>query len=95
MELKVSGNRVIIKGNVKSISDFNDIKNSVDAITSTSKHIVIELVDSISLTSSVIGYLSKLVNVDNVTVELYVGDKGLYDLLSDLGLISLFKVKKI
>ena len=95
MELKVSGTRVVVKGNVKSISDFNDIKNAVDAITSTSKHVVIELVDSISLTSSVIGYLSKLVNVDGVTVELYVGDKGLYDLLNDLGLISLFKVKKI
>jgi len=95
MELNVSGTRVVVKGNVKSISDFNDIKNAVDSIIMTSKHVVIELVDSISLTSSVIGYLSKLVNVDGVTVELYVGDKGLYDLLNDLGLISLFKVKKI
>jgi len=95
MELKVSGNRVIIKGNVKSVNDFTDIKNAVDAITSTNKYVVIELVDSISLTSSVIGYLSKLVNVDNITVELYIADKGLYDLLNDLGLITLFKVKKI
>jgi len=95
MELRVSGNRVVVKGNVKSISDFNDIKNSVDAIISTSKHVVLELVDSISLTSSVIGYLSKLVNVDKIMVEMYVGDQGLYDLLSDLGLVSLFKVKKI
>jgi len=95
MELDVMGNRLVIKGNVKSVKNYEDIKNAVDAITSTSKHVVIELVDSISLTSSVIGYLSKLVNVDGVTVELYVGDKGLYDLLNDLGLISLFKVKKI
>jgi len=95
MELNVSGTRVVVKGNVKSISDFNDIKNAVDGIISTSKHVVIELVDSISLTSSVIGYLSKLVNVDGTMIELYVGDKDLYELLSDLGLINLFRVKKI
>ena len=95
MELKVSGNRVIIKGNVKSISDFNDIKNAVDGIIMTSKYVVIELIDSISLTSSVIGYLSKLVNVDGVTVELYVGDNGAYELLKDLGLENSFKLKRI
>jgi len=94
MKLDISGNKIIIKGNVKSISDFNNIKNAIDSIISMNKYIILELVDSISLTSSVIGYLSKLVNVDGVTVELYVGDDGLYELLSDLGLISLFRVKK-
>jgi len=95
MEMNVTGNRVVVKGNVKSVNNFKDIKIVIDRIISTSPHVIVELVDSISLTSSVIGYLSKLINVDGVMVELYVGDEGLYELLDDLGLVDLFKVKKL
>ena len=95
MELNISGNKVVVKGNVKSIENYKDIRNAIESIISTNKSVIIELINSISLTSSVIGYLSKLVNMDGITVELYVGDEGLYELLDDLGLISLFKVKKL
>jgi len=95
MELDVMGNRLVIKGNVKSVKNYEDIKSAIDSIISSNKYVIIELTNSISLTSSVIGYLSKLVNVDGVKVELYVRDDGLYELLSDLGLINLFRVKGI
>ena len=95
MEVNVVGNKIVVKGNVKSIRDYEEIRNVIERVISTNKFVVIELVDSISLTSSVIGYLSKLVNVDDVKVELYVRDDGLYDLLDDLGLINLFRVKRI
>jgi len=94
MELDVIGNKIIVKGNVKSIKDFTNIKKAIDPIILHDKYIIIDLVDSISLTSSVIGYLSKLVNIDGVKIEMYVGDKGLYELLDDLGLIDIFKVKR-
>jgi len=95
MEVNVVGNKIVVKGNVKSIRDYEEIRNVIERVISRNKFVVIELVDSISLTSSVIGYLSKLVNVDDVKVELYVRDDGLYDLLDDLGLINLFRVKRI
>jgi len=94
MQMNIAGNKIIIKGNVKSIKDYEDIKEALDKLAHH-KYIIIELVDSISLTSSVIGYLSKLINRDKIKIELRVCDKGLFDLLDDLGLIKEFNVKRI
>ena len=77
------------------MTHYNEIKNVIDGMKEYDKKIVIEIVDSISITSSVIGYLSKLVNVDGVTIELHAGDDNLYGLLDELGLIQLFNVRKI
>ena len=89
------GNKVVVEGNVKSIEHYNQLKSTVDGVLVNNKNIVVTLVDSISLTSSVIGYFSKLVNVNCVVLELYVSDDGLYELLDDLGLMQLFHVKKL
>ena len=94
MELSITGNIVTIKGNVKSIAHYNEIKSALDSLVGEDK-IVIRLEDSISLTSSVIGYLSKLVNVDGKELELYVRNEKLYKLLDDLGLLQLFSVKRL
>ena len=97
MEINIVGNRIIVKGNVKSIQDYEDIRGSIEQIIGNrvTNSIVIEFVDSFSLTSSVIGYLSKLVHNDNIKVNLRVCDNGLYSLLEDLGLIKDFNVIKI
>ena len=95
MKIDVIGNKIIIEGNVKSIRDYEDIRGSIEQIIINNNSVVIELVNSISLTSSVIGYLSKLVHNDNIKVNLKVCDDGLYNLLDDLGLIKEFNVIKI
>jgi len=93
IKIESVGNRIKIKGNVKSIAHYNDIKSSIDKIIQNQKDVVVELVDSVSLTSSTIGYFTKIVNVDNVALRLYVGDDRLFRLLDDLGLIQVFNVK--
>jgi len=94
MEVKSSSNVVTISGNIKSVGDFQDIKNAVDAVTATYKSIAINVVDSLSITSSVIGYLNKLVQKDKIDIRLYVGNEQLLELLSDLNLVSTFKAQK-
>lgn len=94
MDISASGNRVIISGNIKSVSDYQQIKGTLDVLTQNQKHIVIEIEDSISMTSSVIGYLNKLVLKDKIDIEIKVGDVQLMELFEDLNLVSLFKVKK-
>jgi len=94
-DIEIVGNRVKITGNVKSITHYNEIKSSVDSIIHHSKDVVVELVDSISLTSSVIGYFTKIVNVDSVSLKLYVSDERLYELLNELGVAELFNVQRI
>ncbi|OHE12102.1 MAG: hypothetical protein A2525_06615 [Sulfurimonas sp. RIFOXYD12_FULL_36_11] len=94
MELEVSSNTIVIKGNIKSINDFQNIKQRVDAMTVENKLININILDSLSITSSVIGYFNKLVLKDNIDIYMNVKNEQLLNLLEDLNLISTFKVKR-
>lgn len=94
MELQLSANSLVITGNIKSISDFQEIKRSVDNMIAEHKHINLKIVDSLSITSSVIGYLNKLVLKDNIDLNVIVGNEQLYHLLDDLNLVSTFKAKR-
>ncbi len=93
MKISNTGNAVTIEGNIKSIKDFQDIKNLLDDISTKSKKLSIKIIDSISITSSVIGYFTKLIYKDSINLSLSIGDKRLYDLLDELNLVSLFSVK--
>lgn len=94
MELEVSSNNLIITGNIKSISDFQNIKQSIDAMTAQHKNINITILDSLSITSSVIGYLNKLVLKDGIDIHISVGNEELLNLLDDLNLVSTLKAKR-
>ncbi|MCK9472723.1 hypothetical protein [Sulfurimonas sp.] len=94
MELKVSSNTLVINGNIKSISDFQNIKRSIDNIIIAHKHININIEDSLSITSSVIGYLNKLVLKDSIDLHMSIGNEQLLRLLDDLNLASTFKAKR-
>ncbi|MEN4045822.1 hypothetical protein [Sulfurimonas sp. NWX367] len=95
MTISVSANTVTINGNIKSIQDYQQIKETIDTLRTTHRHIVLVIKDSISITSSVIGYLNKLVLKDNIDLHVEVGDEQLMELFEDLNLVSLFHVKKV
>ena len=94
MEISVSGNAVTISGNIKSVSDYQTIKTSLDALVRNSS-IIINIKDSISITSSVIGYFNKLVLKDKINVQMNIGNEQLMELLQDLNLASIFNAKKV
>ena len=94
MNIVTSGNNITITGNIKTIGDYQSIKNSLDSLVSSSKHVTIIVKDSISITSSVIGYLTKLVQKDNINLQIRVGDANLYELFDEINLVQLFKVTK-
>lgn len=94
MEISVSGNAVTILGNIKSVSDYQTIKTSLDALIRNSS-IIINIKDSISITSSVIGYFNKLVLKDKINVQMNIGNEQLMELLQDLNLASIFNAKKV
>ena len=95
MEISVSSNVVKIKGNIKSISDFHIIKQNINDIILNNKSLILNIIDSLSITSSVIGYLNKLVLKDHIDIHMNVGNEQLLHLLDDLNLTSTFKAKKI
>jgi anti-anti-sigma regulatory factor len=95
MDISTSGNVVTIRGNIKTVSDYQKIKSTIDTLARTHSSIVIDILDSISITSSVIGYFTKLVQKDKIDLSIKVGDPDLMELFEDLGLVSLFKVRKV
>jgi len=95
MDISTSSNRVSITGNIKSVGDFQSIKTTLDSLKTSHKEIIIELKESISITSSVIGYFNKLVLKDKINLHLKVSNAQLMILLDDLNLSSIFKVQKV
>ena len=95
MTMTTSSNNVNIIGNIKSVSDYQEIKSQVDTLVEVHKSIIINIKDSLSITSSVIGYFNKLVLKDSIGIEMRVGNEQLMELLDDLNLAALFKAKKV
>ena len=95
MEITTSGSKIKIIGNIKSISDYQRIRSTVDEMVQSSKAITIVLENSISIISSVIGYFNKLVLKDEISLNITVDDDSLYELFNDLGLVQLFRVQRV
>ena len=91
-----SSNELTLIGNIKSIEDSSEIKNAINTLQKNgAKSILFRIKDSFSMTSTVIGYLMKLVNLDKISVSLVVGDPRLYQLLEELSLVQSFNVRLI
>ena len=94
MDISVTGNRVTITGNIKTVGDYQKIKEVLDGLASKEKGIFIDITDSISITSSVIGYLTKLVQKDNINLHIKVKNANLYELFDEINLIRLFNISR-
>lgn len=95
MEIHRHGSEIVINGNIKNTSDYQAIKDNVNALVqSGTKSIIVKTLESFSMTSSVIGFFIKVIFQDKVAIHVYVKDERLYSLLEDLNLIETFKVQK-
>ena len=95
MEIQRQGSEIVITGNIKNTSDYQSIKDNVNALVqSGAKSIIVKTPESFSMTSSVIGFFIKVIFQEKVSIHVYVKDDRLYSLLEDLNLIETFKVKK-
>ena len=94
MEISSTGNQITITGNIKTVSNYQEIKTSIDATISQEKNITIHIRDSISITSSVIGYFTKIIMKDKINLSMKIGNTQLLTLLDDLSLKSTFKASK-
>ena len=91
--MRRNGNIIEIYGNVKSTADFEALKAELDMITKNYNSVSLIFKDAIAVTSSVIGYLTKLANKGiKVTVSV---KEDLYSLFKELNLLDLFNVRKI
>jgi hypothetical protein len=94
MEISASGSTVTISGNIKSVNDFQAIKEKMDSVIASNSELTLIIEDSISITSSVIGYFNKLILKDGIKIKMLIGNDDLISLLDDLNLTSVFDVRK-
>ncbi|MBF0517824.1 MAG: hypothetical protein HQK97_12060 [Nitrospirae bacterium] len=93
---KTTATEAIISGHVKTIEDYTKIKQVINSmLAGEGCAITVKIPDSISITSSVIGYLLKLVFENKVDLRIAVKEQKLYNLLEVLNLITVFKVQKM
>ncbi|KJR41950.1 hypothetical protein MCHI_002152 [Candidatus Magnetoovum chiemensis] len=97
MDILISGtSEVTITGHIKTIEDYQKIKQTINSLIEKGlKELTLRIPDSLSMTSSVIGYLLKLVYENNISLSLFVCDDRLYNLLEVLNLATVFNVKRI
>jgi hypothetical protein len=75
------------------VSDSQAIKDAVNSC-GDAKFIQIDITESFSVTSSVIGFLLKKKQADKVDISIKVNDSRLYDLFQSLNLIDVLSVRK-
>ncbi len=95
MKISSASDLITIHDNIKSISDYQDIKSTFDKVIKEYKTINVHIIDSVSITSSVIGYLNKLVLKDKIVIQMSLGNDQLFELFEDLNLSPLFNVQKL
>ena len=77
MDISTSSGTVTIVGTIKSVSDFQEIKTVIDGVAREHRNIRLNIKDSLSITSSVIGYLNKLVLKDNIAINMTDGNASI------------------
>lgn len=85
---------VNIDGVIKSVSDSQSIKDALNSCTDTSKEVNINITNSFSVTSSVIGFFLKKVQADNLNIKINVSDDRLFELFETLNLVDILNVNK-
>ena len=87
---------ITVVGTIKSISDGQSIKDSIKKVFENDNQAVVNLhiKDSFIITSSVIGFLIKLIKIDKRTLFVHVKSAELYSMLEDMSLLDSMNVKK-
>jgi len=94
MELACKGSELHITGNIKSVDDSLQIKDAIGGLLAQGhKSLQMRIADSVLLTSTAVGFLTKLVHQDNVKLSISVGDPRLYLLFEELHLVKKFNVR--
>jgi ABC-type transporter Mla MlaB component len=93
MEVTTKNNKMIISGQVKTMEHYKYIKDRLNKLLQDkTNEIEVEITDSMSLPSSVLGLFLKTVHQDNIKISLIVHNENLITLLNELNLTNQFEI---
>lgn len=95
VDVTINKNTVKVYKDITNIEDFEKIKSFIEKIRENEKILILEIIDSVFITSSLIGYLYKLREKDGLDIIIRIGKKELKEVFEDLNLLNVFKVEMI
>lgn len=95
LDIKELGD-IVINGHIRTFGDYEVLKKTMDEqIEEGADRITLHILQSQTIISSVIGYLIKIVNLEQIPVHLFVKEDSLAKVITDLGLADAFLLQKI
>ena len=87
---------ITVLGTIKTIANAQAIKEAIRKTHEQHSDTIINLTikDSFIITSSVIGYVIKSIEMDKIALHVNVGSEELYEMLEDMNLIDVMNVRK-
>jgi len=97
MEIIRTDNALTIKEPIRTLNDYLEFRDFIQKLIKTEsyKELILNIIDSTIITSSIIGFLIKLIHLDGIKISLNVKKKELYDMMENLNLLIIFNVTKI
>lgn len=91
-----NGSELIVHGTTGDMSVYHGVKDNIRLLIAKGhKDITIKFVDAVTITSAMIGYFIKAINLDGVRINVHVTDSRLYEMLNMMNLVKMLNVKKI
>jgi len=95
-KVRSEGVDIVITGTIKTVANTQAIKEAV--LRANEQHpdvpINLNIIDSFIITSSVIGFLIKMIKMDNIALLVNIGSAELYEMLENMDLIEVMNVRK-
>jgi len=92
---RTNSSELTITGNIKTTADYLEIRKLVtEMVEAGAQSLTLNINESLSMPSSVIGFFVKLINRDKVRVTMLIQDKRLLELLEELSLSGMFGARQ-
>lgn len=95
MQIESKGSVVTIHGDIRTIEHSEAIKAELETIVRDHDDLTLNIVDSSTIISSVIGYLVKLNFMHKVHLSVNVGNQRLFNMIQELELQRVLNVQKV
>lgn len=87
--------KIDISGMICTLSDTQSIKDAIDSITPEDHSICLNIIDSFSISSTLIAYLLRKVRTEKLPITIMAHEKRLQQQLKALSLTDIIPLEKI
>lgn len=87
--------QINVEGVIKGTNDSQSIKDAINSVGDRHKEVHLNILDSFAITSTIIGFLRKKVQIDGLKLKINAKDDRLLELMEELSLTHALNVHKM